>query len=44
MLHYSLSQLLARMKINTIITYFLKKGTYKDKSNTEYFQMNVFIS
>ena len=44
MLHYSLSQLLARMKINTIITYFLKKGTYKDKSNTEYFQMNAFIS
>ena len=22
---------------------FLEKGSYKDKSNTQYFQMNIFI-
>ena len=39
MLQYSLRQLLMRIKMNII----LEKGSYKDKSNREYFNMNVGI-
>ena len=32
-----------RVKMNTTVLYFLKKGSYKDKSSTQYFQINVCI-
>ena len=41
MLQYSISQLLIRIKISTTI--YLEKGWYKDKLNTEYFSMNIYI-
>ena len=39
MLQYSLRQLLIRIKMNII----LENSSYKDKSNREYFNMNVCI-